>query len=165
MVLSLPRFVIGETPCHAHQAQEEEEDSDEKCSTAKVEVTNIHGLQNVDPAGQGIDQRERKEEVGDLPGVKVSVVGEDVEDVTDSKPAADGGIEAKDKEEFLVPSTDAVSEEEAVMVQNVNASLTVGAVVGPEGDVEVAGETFLVPAIEDSVASRGIRCYLCSIFS
>ena len=85
--------------------------------------------------------------------------------MTDSKPAADGGIEAKDKEEFLVPSTDAVSEEEAVMVQNVNASLTVGAVVGPEGDVEVAGETFLVPAIEDSVASRGIRCYLCSIFS
>lgn len=82
-------------------------------------------------------------------------MGEDVKDVTDSKPAADGGIEAEDKEEFLVPSTDAVSEEEAVMVENVNTSLAVGAVVRPEGDVEVTGKTFLVPATRDLVASKG----------
>ena len=116
-----PWLVTTQSPRYADQADEEEECCHEESSEPEVEVSNVHRLQDVDPPCQRVDDREGKEIVDNVPGVEVSVLLEDVEDVAHSQPAADGRVETEHEEKFLVPPPYTVAEEEAMMVQNINA--------------------------------------------
>ena len=101
---------------------------------------------------------------------------ENIVDMVDTDGAANGSVEAEDKEVFLVPPANTVTEEEAVVVQDVdtppvNATFAsyfslcsreydinyyiseilnrpaVRTMVGPVGHMQVTTEALLVPGI------------------
>ena len=113
---ALSWFVGSDSSDDTDHANQEEEHSHKKCSEGKVEVANIHCLQDMNSATKCIDNREGKEEVDQLSGPEVSVVGQDVRHMTSSQSTTEGGVEAKHEEEFLISSSNTVTKEETMMV-------------------------------------------------
>jgi len=65
--------------------------------------------------------------------------------MVDTDGAANGSVEAEDKEVFLVPAANTVTQEEAVVVQDVDTPPAVGTMMGPVGHMQVTAEALLVP--------------------
>ena len=116
ILLALSWFVGSGSSDYTDHSNQEEEQSHEKCSESKVEVADVHCLQDMNSPSKCIDNREGKEEVDHLSGPDVSVVGQYVGHVTSSQTTADGSVEAKHEEEFLISSANTVTEEETMMV-------------------------------------------------
>ena len=116
ILLALSWFVGSDSSDDTDHSNQEEEQSHEKSSESKVEVSDVHCLQDVNSATKCIDNREGKEEVDHLSGPEVSVVGQDVRHMTSSQSTTEGGVEAKHEEEFLISSSNTVTKEETMMV-------------------------------------------------
>ena len=116
ILLTLPRFVGRGSSDYTDHSNQEEEQSHEKCSESKVEVADVHCLQDMNSPSKCIDNREGKKEVDQLSRPVVSVVGQDVAHMTSAQTTADGSVEAKYEEEFLISSSNTVTKEETVMV-------------------------------------------------
>ena len=113
---ALSWFVGSDSSDYTDHSDQEEKQSHQKCSEGKVEVADVHCLQDMNSASECIDNREGKEEVDRLSGPKVSVVGQHVRHMTSSQTTADGSVEAKYEEEFLISSAHTVTKEETMMV-------------------------------------------------
>ena len=113
---ALSWFVGSDSSDYTDHSNQEEKQSHEKCSEGKVEVADVHCLQDMNSASEYIDNREGKEVVDQLPGPEVSVVCQNVGNMTSSEATTDGSVEAEYEEEFLVSSSNTVTKEETMMV-------------------------------------------------
>ena len=113
---ALSWFVGSDSFDYTDHSKQEEKGSHKKCSESKVEVADVHCLQDMNSPTKCIDNREGKEVVDQLPGPEVSVVCQNVGHMTSSQTTANGSVKAEYEEEFLISSSNTVTEEETMMV-------------------------------------------------
>ena len=113
---ALSWFVGGDSSDYTDHSDQEEKQSHQKCSEGKVEVADVHCLQDMNSASECTDNREGKEVVDQLSGPEVSVVCQNVGNVTSSQATTDGSVETEYEEELLISSSNTVAKEETMMV-------------------------------------------------
>ena len=160
----LPCFIVWRTSENTDNSDDEEEAGHEHGSKAKAEVSNIDSLEDMNSAEDDHDNRVGEEVEDDVSWPELSVVTEERGDMGDTNEASNASVETEDEEELLVASTNTVTQEETVMIQNVNTlSKTilyhwkiinhagipaVGTMMRPHWNMKITTQTFFISEIK-----------------
>lgn len=137
-------LLIASAPIeHAEHPHEEEECCHQQSTQAKVDKEDVYDLELSCSIHHVHHEGEGEEEEHGFAARDVPVESHHVKDVPEAEATAEGGVEAEDEIEAHVGSANAVTEEEAVMVEDIDAAPAVRTVVGTGGDVHITAHTFL----------------------
>jgi len=129
---------------NAHYSKDKKEEGHDTCPKPKVDKADIKCFKTGDFPSAKHDKGEREEEEHGLFGGYIAVVAHTVHYVINTYSTTQGRVKTKYEKEFQILSSNTMTKEEAVMIQDVDALPAVRAVMRPQRNMEITAQAVLV---------------------